>query len=60
MHSHAERGNEGNKYARKNQSWTIIIVPMVIVFEKPKNCRKKFNLICQYFFGQFFVIGFAI
>jgi hypothetical protein len=24
MHSHAERGNEGNKYARKNQSWTII------------------------------------
>jgi hypothetical protein len=25
MRSHAERGNEGNKYARKNQSWTIIL-----------------------------------
>jgi hypothetical protein len=25
MRSHAERGNKGNKYARKNQSWTIII-----------------------------------
>ena len=37
MRSHAERGNEGNKYARKNQSWTIIIILMSIT----QNCRNK-------------------
>ena len=32
MRSHAERGNEGNKYARKNQSWTIIIRYFITTF----------------------------
>ena len=41
MRSHAERGNEGNKYARKNQSWTIIVHNflqkiMILVYSETK------------------------